>query len=53
MQLIWEKTRTNVIEEFNKLKQKGLVEEYLVKFKEQRLLLSLAHPSLDEAYFCI
>ena len=46
-----EKTRTNVIEEFNKLKQKGSVEEYQVRFDELRSLLSLSHPCLDEAYF--
>lgn len=51
MQLVWEKTRTNVIEEFNKLKQKGIIEEYQVRFEELRSLLSLSHPSLDEAYF--
>lgn len=46
-----EKTRTDVIEEFNKLRQQGIVEEYQVRFEELRSLLSLSHPSLDEAYF--
>ena len=42
---------TDVIEEFNKLKQRGMVEEYQVRFEELRSLLSLAHLSLDEGYF--
>lgn len=48
-----EKTRTDVIEEFNKLKQRGTMEayHYQVRFEELRSLLSLAHPSLDESYF--
>ena len=48
-----EKTRTDVIEEFNKLKLKGTVEEFQVRFEELRSLLSLSHPSLDEAYFAL
>lgn len=46
-----EKTRSDVIEEFNKLKQNGTVEEYQTRFEELRSLLSLSHPYLDEEYF--
>lgn len=46
-----ERTKIDVIEKFNKLKQKGTVEEYQVRFEELRSLLSLSHPSMDKAYF--
>jgi len=46
-----EKTHIDVKKEFNKLKQKGTLEEYQVRFKELRSLLSLSHPFLDGAYF--
>ena len=39
-----EKTKMDIIEEFNKLKQKGIVEKYQVRFEELRSLVSLSHP---------
>lgn len=46
-----EKSKADVIEEFNKLRQKGTVEEYLIRFEELRALLTISQPMLDEAYF--
>ncbi|XP_071906170.1 uncharacterized protein [Coffea arabica] len=41
----------DVIEEFNKLQQKGAVEEYEEKFEELKTLMLLRNPKLDELYF--
>ncbi|XP_027066512.1 uncharacterized protein [Coffea arabica] len=41
----------DVIEEFNKLQQKGVVEEYEEKFEELKTLMLLRNPKLDELYF--
>jgi len=42
---------TDVVEEFNKLKQEGAVEDYLIRFEELKSLLTLSYPTLDEPYF--
>ncbi|XP_027183746.1 uncharacterized protein LOC113782033 [Coffea eugenioides] len=41
----------DVVEEFNKLQQKGAVEEYEEKFEELKTLMLLRNPKLDELYF--
>jgi len=41
----------DIIEEFNKLKQKGLVQAYQLKFEEQRSLMMVHNPHLFEEYF--
>jgi len=45
-----EKTMTDVIEEFNKLKQEGAVVECQVKFEELRLIVCIVQPGLTEQY---
>ena len=40
-----------MIEEFNKLQQKGAVEEYEEKFEELKTLMLLRNQKLDELYF--
>jgi len=42
---------TDVVEEFNKLKQEGAMDNYLIKFEELKSLLTLSHPTLDETLF--
>lgn len=42
-----ERAMTNVVEEFSKLKQEGVVDDYLIKFEELRLLLMFSHPTLE------
>ena len=39
------------MEQFNKLKQEGTVEEYYARFEELKSILSHAHPTLYEHYF--
>jgi len=46
-----ERTKANIVEEFNKLKQEGSVEDYQIRFEELRSLLNLSHPAPDEPYF--
>nr|XP_027083907.1 uncharacterized protein LOC113706223 [Coffea arabica] len=41
----------DVVEEFNKLQQKGTVEEYEEKFEELKTLMLIRNPRLDEGYF--
>ena len=41
----------DTVEEFNKMRQQGLVEEYLRRFEELRAVIGIAHPGLSEAYF--
>nr|XP_027093474.1 uncharacterized protein LOC113713862 [Coffea arabica] len=41
----------DVVEEFNKLQQKGTIEEYEEKFEELKTLMLLRNPKLDELYF--
>lgn len=45
------KASRDVVEEFNKLQQKGTVEEYEKKFEELKTLMLLRNPKLDEPYF--
>jgi len=42
---------TNIIEEFNKFKQVGMVSEYQSNFEELKALMIITNPSLFEAYF--
>ena len=42
---------TDVVKEFNKLKQQGSVLDYQIKFEELKSLMIAAHPTLTEAYF--
>ncbi|EEF45707.1 conserved hypothetical protein [Ricinus communis] len=42
---------TDVVEEFNKIKQSESIEEYQQKFKELKSLMLKHHPWLDESYF--
>lgn len=42
---------TDVVEEFNKLKQEGAITEYQEKFKELQSLILMVNPTLSEAYF--
>lgn len=46
-----ERTMTDIVKEFNKLRQKGSVEDYQTKSKELRSPLILSHPTLNEQYF--
>nr|XP_027064416.1 uncharacterized protein LOC113690623 [Coffea arabica] len=41
----------DIVEEFNKLQQKGTVEEYEEKFEELKTLMLIRNPKLDESYF--
>ncbi|XP_027071670.2 uncharacterized protein [Coffea arabica] len=41
----------DVVEEFNKLQQKGTVKEYEEKFEELKTLMLIRNPRLDEGYF--
>lgn len=41
----------DVVEEFNKLRQDGLVEDYQKEFKELRAFVRLSQTSLTEPYF--
>nr|XP_027126124.1 uncharacterized protein LOC113742491 [Coffea arabica] len=45
------KASRDVVEEFNKLQQRGTVEEYEEKFEELKTLMVLRNPKLDELYF--
>lgn len=40
----------DIIEEFNKMKQEGSVDEYLVRFEEHKAVIDVAHLMLDEPY---
>ena len=42
---------TDVVKEFNKLKQDGSVEDYQIRFEDLKLLLLLSHPTLGKLYF--
>ncbi|KAL4291734.1 hypothetical protein GQ457_14G021280 [Hibiscus cannabinus] len=46
-----DRTYSDIIEEFNKLAQKGNVEEYQEKFEELRPYMIQQSPYLDELYF--
>lgn len=46
-----EKGGRDVVEEFNKLRQNGSVEEYQEKFEELKSLMLMKNPKLDEQYF--
>lgn len=46
-----EKSVADVVEEFNKLRLEGLVEDYLKRFEELMALIWMAQPSLTEPYF--
>ncbi|XP_052201138.1 uncharacterized protein LOC127807380 [Diospyros lotus] len=46
-----EKNMTDMVEEFNKLRQQGSIEDYLRRFEELRAVIGIAHPSLSETYF--
>lgn len=46
-----ERNLADTVEEFNKLKQQGSVEDYLRRFEELKALIGAAHPSLPESYF--
>ena len=48
---IGERTRMDVIEEFNKLRQEGLINEYQTRFEELKSLLIISYLTLNEAYF--
>ena len=41
----------DIVEEFNKLQQKGTVEEYEEKFEELKTLMLTRNPKLDKSYF--
>ena len=41
----------DVIEEFNKMKQEGSVDEYLMRFEELKVSIDVVYSTLDEAYF--
>ena len=41
----------DIVEEFNKLQQKGTVEEYEEKFEEFKTPMLTRNPKLDESYF--
>ncbi|XP_027183811.1 uncharacterized protein LOC113782099 [Coffea eugenioides] len=41
----------DIVEEFNKLQQRGSVEEYEEKFEELKTLMLMKNPRLDELYF--
>ena len=42
-----ERAITDVVEEFNKLKHEGVVDDYLIRFEELKSLLTLSYPTLD------
>ena len=42
---------TDVVEEFNKLKQDGSVMEHQIQFEELRSLMLNSQPALTEQYF--
>lgn len=48
-----ERTMTDIVEEFNKLRQVSSVEEYQTRFEELKYLLMISHPTLDEQYFML
>ena len=41
----------DIIKEFNKLRQKGMVQNYQLRFKELKSLIINHNPHLTEAYF--
>ncbi|XP_027076964.1 uncharacterized protein [Coffea arabica] len=41
----------DIVEEFNKLHQKGTIEDYEEKFEELKTLMLTRNPRLDESYF--
>nr|XP_027120832.1 uncharacterized protein LOC113737890 [Coffea arabica] len=41
----------DVVEEFNKLRQSGKVEDYQEKFEELKIMMMIRNPHLDEEYF--
>ena len=43
----------DTVEEFNKLKMQGSVEDYLRRFEELKALIGAAHLSLPESYFVL
>ena len=42
---------TDIIEEFNKLKQECMVDQYLFRFEKLKSLMIISHPTLDKSYF--
>lgn len=46
-----EKGMLDVVEEFNKLRQGGLVQAYQQRFEELKVLILLSNPTLTEGYF--
>ena len=41
----------DVVEDFNKLRQLGMILEYQVRFEELKALMLIHNPYLTEAYF--
>ena len=41
----------DVVEEFNKLRQEGLVQSYQLRFEELKSLMLILNPHLTEGYF--
>jgi len=46
-----DRSMMDVVEEFNKLKQEGIVQTYQLKFEELRSLMMVHNPHLTEGYF--